>query len=94
MANHHPKSARSEDKQFQAASGVRGRQCSWAGCTASCTDDLPGDRVNLLTWWAPYPEPRRALEELALDPFCVRDAALCGEHARALEALLIPLPGR
>jgi hypothetical protein len=30
--------------------------------------------------------------EAATGPFWTRDAVLCGEHARELESLLVPIP--
>jgi hypothetical protein len=82
------------DKAFKTAmriAGVIGRRCAWAGCDHACTDELPPDWVDLLVWRAPWPEPKRTAEEIALSPYCIRDAVLCAEHARALEALLTPI---
>jgi hypothetical protein len=66
------------------------RMCAWSGCMNSCKGDLPPDWVNLLTWWSPQPT-MRDVHEIVFSGFCTRDAVLCGEHARELEALLVPL---
>lgn len=41
-----------------------------------------------MTHWSPSLDAKGTLAEIASSPFCYRDTALCGEHARELEGLL------
>ena len=51
-------------------------------------DMLPEDWVWLMTHWSPKLDPRSTIIDIAITPFCYRDTALCGAHARELESLL------
>ena len=65
-------------------------QCIWEGCDRSIplTEMRPPDWHNLIVYWAPYPEPKKTLEEVCTGPACYRDAVLCPEHAKELDGLL------
>jgi hypothetical protein len=71
---------------------ARGRVCIWGDCTNVCKGDLPPDWVNLLVYWSPQARPDLTLGQIATSPFCTRDAVLCGQHARELEARELDTP--
>jgi hypothetical protein len=63
-----------------------GSICAWDGCTRTFTGDMPAGWVWLLAYWRRQPT-------VTIDLECkwLRDAVLCSEHAKALDALLKPL---
>ena len=64
-------------------------QCAWKGCTNSVSmQRKPRGWVNLLVWFSAEPEPWKTVGQVAMEPGCKRDAALCPEHAKELEDLL------
>ena len=65
-------------------------QCAWIGCerTKSMAEPMPPDWKNLILYWSPHPQPSATLLDVCSGPFCDRDAALCGEHAKELDSLL------
>ena len=65
-------------------------ECAWNGCerTKSMGEPTPPDWRNLILYWSPHPQPKATLLEVCTGPFCDRDAALCGEHAKELDGLL------
>ena len=65
-----------------------GRECAWQGCDNRFLGEMPIGWINLLTWWSPWPEPELTIAEVAFEPACQRDAALCPAHAAELEAQL------
>jgi len=65
-----------------------GVDCAWQGCDSHFKGDKPAGWVNLLTWWSPWPEPWRTVDEVARDPSCKANAVLCPKHAAGLEGML------
>ncbi len=65
-------------------------ECAWEGCerSKSMEKPTPPDWRNLVVYWSPHPQPNSTLLEVCSGPFCDRDAALCGEHAKELDGLL------
>ncbi len=65
-------------------------ECAWNGCerTTSMGEPTPPDWQNLILYWSPHPQLDATLLEVCSGPFCYRDAALCGEHAKELDSLL------
>ena len=61
------------------------RHCAWKGCAAAADGELPPDWLNLITYWSPWAQPHLTMVEATKAPYCMRDAVLCGEHARELE---------
>ena len=63
--------------------------CIWKGCEQSIplTGMRPPDWHNLITYWSPYLDGNKTLEEVCTGPSCYRDGVLCPEHAKALDGL-------
>jgi hypothetical protein len=49
---------------------------------------MTADWRSLLVYWDPYPDVNKTLGQIATSTTCDRDAVLCPEHARMLEASL------
>ena len=64
--------------------------CAWDGCERHipASEAMPPDWRNLIVYWSPYAVPYSTLIDVCSGPFCDRDAALCGEHAKELDGLL------
>jgi hypothetical protein len=69
-------------------SDIKGVMCAWAGCEACSPSPVPHGWVNMLVWWSPKP----ATNLKTIWRHSQRDAVLCPEHARALDALLKEKP--
>ena len=67
---------------------ITGRLCAWEACEASFEEPMPPDWHSLLVYWDPYPDVNKTLGQIATSTTCDRDAVLCPEHARMLEASL------
>ena len=67
---------------------ITGRLCAWEGCEVSFEEPMPPDWRSLLVYWDPYPDVNKTLGQIATSTTCDRDAVLCPEHARMLEASL------
>jgi hypothetical protein len=64
---------------------INGYMCAWDGCAATFRGDMAGGWINLFAYWS----PRAELTFWTIPPQHIsRDAVLCPEHARALEAQL------
>jgi Protein of unknown function (DUF3631) len=62
--------------------------CAWDGCGACFKGDAPPGWVWMVAYHANHPEPHLELLERRQ---WVRDSVLCPQHARELDAMLIPL---
>jgi hypothetical protein len=75
------------EQKMLRLSDISGVECAWAGCVATYSDHPPKGWVMLLAYWSPKPFGFNTTLGKILR-YCQRDAALCPEHARALEAQL------
>lgn len=66
--------------------------CCWNNCTETANGDLPQGWVNLFTYESPRPDPNIFKPKNWHKHR--RDGVLCAQHARMLEQMLHPLPGR
>ena len=65
-----------------------GGNCAWAGCAKKFEGDMPAEWVWLVAYWAPQREVDRSLDDITSNLLCMRDAALCGNHAQMFDGML------
>ena len=58
--------------------------CAWAACARTFDEPMPPNWTWLVTWWAARPVGNIDFKTQPV----IRDAVLCPEHSRALEAQL------
>jgi hypothetical protein len=93
MNRHERRKAKVYELKKVRANEISGIQCAWKGCQASMKPDPNGD---LPPGWSALLLTRsyRAYAQPLLDippELCLRDAALCPEHTRQLDSLLVYL---
>jgi hypothetical protein len=85
MNRHERRRAKFARIEMIPADEIVGSMCAWAGCSRTFSGEMPPEWVWFDAYWAKRPA------DCFLDiprQHTMRDAALCPEHARALDTQL------